>query len=124
MDLRKRSVQNWIFLIPLLIVIAVRLLTAAPLRPPYAVLSGPWANTLLNSLGLALVVAGLVLRVFARGWKVENSGGHLVTSGLYAYIRHPLYVASFLIGLGSVSSWAIRSCCRSTSCSTWRCTPG
>jgi len=31
---------------------------------------------------------------------VENSRGQLVTSGLYAYIRHPLYVASFLIGLG------------------------
>jgi protein-S-isoprenylcysteine O-methyltransferase Ste14 len=99
-DLRKRSVQNWIFLLPLLAVVTLRLLTAAPLGAPFAVLAGPLANTLLNSLGLALVAAGLVLRVFARGWKVENSGGRLVTTGLYAYIRHPLYVASFLIGLG------------------------
>jgi protein-S-isoprenylcysteine O-methyltransferase Ste14 len=99
-DLRKRSVQNWIFLVPLLSLIAVRLAITASSRAPHALLSGPVANALSNSLGLALVVIGLVLRVLARGWKVENSGGHLVTSGLYAYIRHPLYVASFLIGLG------------------------
>src|SRR5438105_2584649 len=99
-DLRKRSVQNWIFLVPLLALIAVRLATAAPLRAPHALLTGTVANSLLNGLGLALVALGLVLRVLARGWKVENSGGHLVTSGLYAYLRHPLYVASFLIGLG------------------------
>jgi hypothetical protein len=100
MDLRKRSVQNWIFLLPLGLLIAIRLITTASLRTPPILGSGPLANTLLNGVGVALVVLGLSVRVMARGWKVENSGGHLVTSGLYAYIRHPLYVASFLIGLG------------------------
>lgn len=99
-DLRKRSVQNWIFLIPLITLIVVRLITAASLRTPPSLGGGATTNALLNGAGLALVLLGLVVRVMARGWKVENSGGRLVTSGLYAYIRHPLYVASFLIGLG------------------------
>jgi protein-S-isoprenylcysteine O-methyltransferase Ste14 len=99
-DLRKRSVQNWIFLLPLLAIIALRLVAISSLRNPPALLPGPVGNAILNGVGLALVVLGLWLRVLARGWKVENSGGHLVTSGLYAYLRHPLYVASFLIGLG------------------------
>jgi protein-S-isoprenylcysteine O-methyltransferase Ste14 len=99
-DLRKRSVQNWIFLLPLLAIIALRLVALASLRNPPALLPGPVGNALLNGVGLALVALGLWVRVLARGWKVENSGGHLVTSGLYSRIRHPLYVASFLIGLG------------------------
>lgn len=99
-DVRKRSVQNWIFLVPLGALIAFRLVTTASLRTPPVLGSSEWANTLLNILGLGLVALGLAVRVMARGWKVENSAGRLVTSGLYAYIRHPLYVASFLIGLG------------------------
>jgi protein-S-isoprenylcysteine O-methyltransferase Ste14 len=99
-DLRKRSVQNWIFLVPLIALIVVRLIATASLRTPPGLVGGPVANTLLNALGLVLVALGLAVRVMARGWKVENSGGRLVTSGLYAYLRHPLYVASFLIGLG------------------------
>jgi protein-S-isoprenylcysteine O-methyltransferase Ste14 len=101
-DLRKRSVQNWLFLLPLLALIAARVAaaTAGLGRTHLSVLDRPWIAALLATAGLFLVVIGLVLRVLARGWKAENSRGHLVTSGLYAYIRHPLYTASFLIGLG------------------------
>jgi protein-S-isoprenylcysteine O-methyltransferase Ste14 len=103
-DLRKRSVQNWLFLVPLLVLIAVRLATATTAarleRSSPSLLHHPLAMALLSGAGLVLIGAGLVLRVLARGWKAENSRGHLVTSGLYAYIRHPLYAASFLIGLG------------------------
>lgn len=99
-DLRKRSVQNWIFLVPLLALIAVRLISVGIGRAPHPVLDGPWVSAALSAVGLALVGLGLVLRVLARGWKAENSRGRLVTTGLYAYLRHPLYVASFLIGLG------------------------
>jgi protein-S-isoprenylcysteine O-methyltransferase Ste14 len=102
--LRKRSVQNWIFLVPLLVLIAVRLTTATPAaglgRPSHSLLQHPLAIALLTAAGLLMIGVGLVLRVLARGWKAENSRGRLVTSGLYAYIRHPLYAASFLIGLG------------------------
>jgi protein-S-isoprenylcysteine O-methyltransferase Ste14 len=98
-DLRKRSVQNWIFLVPLLVVITLRMAALWSGRTP-TLLNGPALNLLLNTAGLALVGFGLWLRVLARGWKYENSRGHLVTTGLYAFVRHPLYVASFLIGLG------------------------
>jgi protein-S-isoprenylcysteine O-methyltransferase Ste14 len=98
-DLRKRSVQNWIFLLPLLVVIGLRLAVLWSGRTPTLLNSSGW-NLLLNTAGLALAGWGLWLRVLARGWKYENSRGHLVTTGLYAWIRHPLYVASFLIGLG------------------------
>jgi protein-S-isoprenylcysteine O-methyltransferase Ste14 len=98
--LLRRSAQNWLFLTPLLILIVWRLALAGTRHPfPWAQ-NGTVANTSLNTAGLALVGLGLLLRVLARGWKVENSQGHLVTTGLYAFIRHPLYVASFLIGLG------------------------
>jgi protein-S-isoprenylcysteine O-methyltransferase Ste14 len=100
MDLRKRSVQNWLFLLPLLALIAARVAAASAGLGRGSVLDRPLLAAVLATAGLALIVIGLVLRVLARGWKAENSRGHLVTSGLYAYIRHPLYTASFLIGLG------------------------
>lgn len=103
-DWRKRSAQNWIFLVPLLALIAVRVATAAAAarlgRPSPSFLDRPLPAALLTLAGLLLVGLGLVVRVLARGWKAENSRGRLVTSGLYAYVRHPLYAASFSIGLG------------------------
>jgi protein-S-isoprenylcysteine O-methyltransferase Ste14 len=99
-DLRKRSVQNWIFLVPLLGLIASRLATVGLANGRLPGFNHPLISTVLDGVGLLLLVLGLVVRVLARGWKAENSGGRLVTSGLYAIIRHPLYVASFLIGLG------------------------
>lgn len=103
-DWHKRSVQNWIFLVPLLALIAVRVATATAGaswgRPSHSLFDRPLIAALATIAGLCLVVLGLVVRVLARGWKAENSRGHLVTSGLYAYLRHPLYTASFAIGLG------------------------
>ena len=101
-DFRKRSVQNWLFLVPLLALIALRVATVGARlgRPSPAFLDRPLTAALLTAAGLLLIVLGLVVRVLARGWKAENSRGRLVTSGLYTYIRHPLYTASFSIGLG------------------------
>jgi Isoprenylcysteine carboxyl methyltransferase (ICMT) family len=47
---------------------------------------------------LPVVVAGLVLRTWARG--VFEPQRELARTGPYAFIRHPLYVGSFLIGFG------------------------
>lgn len=63
-------------------------------------------------LGIALVMVGEALRVWANGyvghvkvnwtqkWRGDAKIGRLITAGAYAYVRHPLYVGTFLIGAG------------------------
>ncbi len=63
-------------------------------------------------LGIAVVFLGELIRLWANGYvghvKVNISSperqgrkiGRLITGGPYAYVRHPLYFGSFLIGLG------------------------
>jgi hypothetical protein len=46
---------------------------------------------------LPLVLAGLALRVWARGHLTLRT--RLAETGPYAYVRHPLYVGSFFAGL-------------------------
>jgi hypothetical protein len=57
--------------------------------------------------GIALAFCGLMLRTWAAG--CIEKGRELETSGPYRWTRNPLYVGSFLIGLGasiaSASAW-------------------
>ncbi|MBU1044242.1 MAG: isoprenylcysteine carboxylmethyltransferase family protein [Candidatus Omnitrophica bacterium] len=48
--------------------------------------------------GLGVIIAGLLIRFWAAGYikKIRK----LTTSGPYAFVRNPLYVGNFLIGLG------------------------
>ncbi len=66
----------------------------------YAILYLYWAMPKLVWLapGLALVLMGLVLRVWATGHLKKFQG--LTVSGPYRRTRNPLYLGSFLIGLG------------------------
>lgn len=61
-------------------------------RRPHDVLNptDPWAVA-----GVALVVAGLVIRSWAAG--TLRKYRRLITSGPYALVRNPLYVGSFLM---------------------------
>ena len=45
-----------------------------------------------------LILAGLALRTWARGHLERRR--YLTRSGPYAWLRHPLYVGSFLVGVG------------------------
>ena len=56
----------------------------------------PTTWTLL--LGAAVAVPGLALRAWASGHLRKNQ--FLATTGPYSYTRNPLYVGSFLLGLG------------------------
>jgi len=59
-------------------------------------------------LGALAIVAGLVIRALASGHVRKNEA--LAMSGPYAYTRNPLYLGSFLMGLGFVvaaRSWWI-----------------
>ena len=49
-------------------------------------------------IGAAVALPGLALRAWAVGHLRKNDA--LATSGPYAYTRNPLYLGSFLIGLG------------------------
>jgi protein-S-isoprenylcysteine O-methyltransferase Ste14 len=49
-------------------------------------------------VGVVVSVAGLALRAWAAGHIRKNSA--LATSGPYAFTRNPLYLGSFLLGLG------------------------
>lgn len=59
-------------------------------------LARPLPLTLAAGGGVAL--CGLALRAWAAGHIRKNA--HLATSGPYAYTRNPLYLGSFLLGLG------------------------
>ena len=81
---------------------------------PLAVALFATASTSETSLrlGVILVFLGEAVRVWADGyvghvkvnakqpWRQDQQSGHLITAGPYAYVRHPLYVGTFLIGVG------------------------
>jgi hypothetical protein len=59
-----------------------------------------WAQPTARGLGWAgaLAALGLLLRAWAAGTIRKDEV--LATTGPYAFVRHPLYLGSFLIGLG------------------------
>ena len=59
--------------------------------------------------GIVLMVIGELIRFWALGF-VEKKGRKLATSGPYAFVRNPLYVGNFFLGLGVaviVWNWVI-----------------
>ncbi len=61
------------------------------------------------SVGILLAGFGLALRVWASGYL--NKGKKLATTGPYSWTRNPLYLGSFVMGLGftvaAASPWLI-----------------
>jgi protein-S-isoprenylcysteine O-methyltransferase Ste14 len=55
-------------------------------------------GTLSLLIGASISVLGLAIRAWASGHLRKND--QLATSGPYAYTRNPLYLGSFLLGLG------------------------
>ena len=88
-----RGRQNLVLILPLLALLGYRLFTRE--RSPASV----W-DVALDIGGMTLLLAGLCVRIYARQWKAERAHDGLVTDGLYGYVRHPLYLGSFLLGTG------------------------
>ncbi|MBI4846296.1 MAG: isoprenylcysteine carboxylmethyltransferase family protein [Candidatus Omnitrophica bacterium] len=57
-----------------------------------------WNYGMSFKFGLWLVLAGLFVRFWAAGYIKKISS--LATCGPYAYVRNPLYLGNFLMGLG------------------------
>lgn len=57
-----------------------------------------------ETLGIAIILLGQILRVSSRGYKSEYSqNGHtLIQGGPYGLVRNPMYLGILLIGLGIV----------------------
>lgn len=88
-----RSTTNWFFVVAMII-------AGAFLSHPSDLLGQSRYDKIIDLTGLLVSFVGLALRVVSRHWKIEHGNGKLVTSGPYSVIRHPLYVGSFLAGLG------------------------
>ena len=74
----------------------VRTKSAWLLALPFLVLAQPTARAI--TAGAVLVLLGLLLRGWSAGTIRKDEA--LTTTGPYAHLRHPLYVGSFLIGIG------------------------
>lgn len=68
----------------------------------YVAFSQPYRSGL--AVGAALIVVGQALRFWGAGYLEKNQ--RLARGGPYRFVRHPLYVGSFLMGLGLAVSVA------------------
>jgi protein-S-isoprenylcysteine O-methyltransferase Ste14 len=88
----------------------IRLRSVWLLVPVFLILAQPTVRLLL--CGAALAVVGGVIRGWAACTIRKNQV--LTTTGPYAYTRNPLYLGSFLVGLGVVvgsgSLWLLALC--------------
>ncbi|HEV2969551.1 MAG TPA: isoprenylcysteine carboxylmethyltransferase family protein [Pirellulales bacterium] len=72
------------------------------------------ANISLAALGLAVVIAGMVIMLRARAalgdsWSFAPKASHgtgLATSGLYGHVRHPIYLGMALLFFGTAVAFA------------------
>ncbi|AMQ57861.1 methyltransferase family protein [Algoriphagus sanaruensis] len=109
------SQGNWLFkyrsFLPLVILIlAIPIYLRRDLHPEeYLFYREEYASFLIY-FGLAVGLAGLIIRIYTVGHTPKNTSGRntkegqladtLNTTGIYSVVRHPLYLGNFLMWLG------------------------
>ncbi len=88
-----RATANWLFYTPLVIIYVLFV------RTGFTWGSGP-LDAAVDMLGFILALVGVTIRIISREWKPVHKPKGLVTSGPYSVVRNPMYIGSFLIGLG------------------------
>ena len=96
-DARKQDV---FFQVPgLILLIAILIVSFGNLNFPLYTIQSP-----LNIIGIMMFIIGLIISISAQvtitrnySWTLEIREGHtLVENGLYKYMRHPLYLGTFI----------------------------
>lgn len=67
--------------------------------------NGTWVGAVISLAGATLVVLGWK-EIYRHYCSKQAGHGHLVTHGIYRYIRHPQYTGFLLITLGMLFEWA------------------
>ena len=58
---------------------------------------GPWGEELWDFFCLAIALAGLGVRATVAGYRQGTDPERLYVTGFYSIVRHPIYIANFLI---------------------------
>ena len=88
------------------IVFPLIIVALAVISPPHLAHSS--LDPLLIGLGLTVIIAGQSIRMLTIGWEYIERGGtdgkvsasRLVTGGMYAYCRNPMYVGNIVMVTG------------------------
>ncbi len=84
---------------PLVLFLLSPLVDVPRLAPGFFRAVGHWPAT----IGTALSLIGVAL--IALGWRRIHRAKHLVTDGIYKYMRHPQYTGIFLFTFGWILHW-------------------
>jgi|ERR1700733_1883883 len=116
----KRDAMGAELFFRVLFYVSVILLFAFPLSPPYCAQSQLWHfGSAMNWILVAPTAAGLLFTWWARihlgrlwsDWVVKKAGHHVVETGPYRLVRHPIYsgliLAAFATAIWEGTSFAL-----------------